>query len=510
MKFHGIQNLEDSIIEDKDSKEEIVIEDCEEAIIEIGSNGKFQKIALAILTICYTCTGAYITNSFVFFEKDPIIECFNNNEWLQCKRTEACKANKTYRFNFTDQPSYSWTNDFRMGCDKNFTIGLFGTIFFLGSMISSLFASSLSDYIGRATLIKVSMLIRNGVILLPLIYANEYLILVSLFLLGLLNSLHSTIPYILISEYVSRYEKDKYQTIMFIFESFSGLLSTLYFYLFQNWKIFLILNLMYGLIFTVYSYKILESPRYLVSKNNYDEAKIVLKAIAKVNLGRNVDIRFEKEENLMNKTLTIKTNETVATSLLCRSKKLRPYLIILSFIWFSTAFAFFAIQFQIKYLDLEIYYSNFLLFTSEATSYMISNKLMYCLGKKNSMIFSFLISFISYLIFFLVEKPDPIWVIVLIFFSKFGAAAILNISSIYSNEVFPTDIRGRAIAICSFVGKFGGIIAPSIVENSQYTLIISAAVCLVSCFILIPLKNSYSNASLTETIHDVEEEVLDK
>ena len=122
MKFHGIQNLEDSIIEDKDSKEEIVIEDCEEAIIEIGSNGKFQKIALAILTICYTCTGAYITNSFVFFEKDPIIECFNNNEWVQCKRTEACKANKTYRFNFTDQPSYSWTNDFRMGCDKNFTI----------------------------------------------------------------------------------------------------------------------------------------------------------------------------------------------------------------------------------------------------------------------------------------------------------------------------------------------------------------------------------------------------
>ena len=206
MKFHGINNLEESIMEDK-AKEEIVVEDCEEAIIEIGSKGKFQKTALVILTLCYTCTGAFITNSFVFFEKDPPLECYKSNNWELCKRKEACSNKYNYRINYLEANNYSWTNDFKMDCDENYYIGLFATVFFVGSMVSSIFASSISDYIGRAKLIKISMLIRSLVILIPILFPYKYVVLTTLFFLGLLNSLHSTIPYILISEYVSRFEK---------------------------------------------------------------------------------------------------------------------------------------------------------------------------------------------------------------------------------------------------------------------------------------------------------------
>lgn len=491
------------------SLNEIVVNNTEEAIIHVGSNGKFQKIAFVLLTICYTCTGAFITNSFVFLEKDPKFYCFKSDEWIECNRKEACSKNVPYKIEYLDIVNYSWTNDFRMECKENYLIGLFATMFFLGSMISSIFASSMSDYIGRSVMIKFSMILRSVVILIPIIFPNQYIVIVILFLIGLLNSLHSSIPYILISEYLSKNEKDKYQTYMFMFESFSGILATVFFFFCQNWWIFFIINFIYGLTFIVFQYKLLESPRFLVTQKRFSEARDVLKEIAKTNGKEEMIIKFtieNKEENDDDK-YEVNSKNTVSTALLFKSKKLRIYIIVLPFIWFSTAFAFFAINFEVKYFKNEIFVSNLIIFSSEAISYFVSNKKMEILGKKNSMIVSFLISATSYFLFIFVNKENAVVIFILIFLSKYGASALLNISSIYTNEVFPTDVRGRAIGICSFFGKFGGIIAPMIVETSEYTLIISGIICIFSCIILIPLENTFSSSHLVDRIEDLEEKL---
>lgn len=74
---------------------EILAKDCEDAIQKVNPNGKFQKLALFILTICYTCTGAFIVNAFVFLEKDPPFICFNKDKdeaisSFTCSRKEVC------------------------------------------------------------------------------------------------------------------------------------------------------------------------------------------------------------------------------------------------------------------------------------------------------------------------------------------------------------------------------------------------------------------------------------
>jgi len=492
--------------------DEVLVENCEEAIERIGSNGKFQKIALILLTICYTCTGAFITNSFVFLEKDPPFYCFQSGQWDECKRKEACSNNITYRIAYLDKENYSWTNDFRMACDENYLIGLFATVFFMGSMISTIFASSLSDYIGRAILIKVSMIIRSIVLLILILFPHKYMAISILFVIGILNPLHSSIPYILISEYVSKNEKDGYQTLMFMFESFSGILATLFFFFLQDWWIFLILNLIYGLVFTIFQYKLLESPRFLVSQNKYSEVRKVMKKIAKTNINKEIIVKFSSEikQNLEDNDIETKSQNTVSTLLLLKSKSLRVYILILPFIWFSTAFAFFAINFEVKYFKNDIFVSNLIIFFSEGISYFVSNKMMEFFGKKISMILSFLISAVSYFLFIFVDKKNAILILILIFLSKYGASSLLNISSIYTNEVFPTDVRGRAIGICSFFGKFGGIIAPMIVETSEYTLIISGIICMISCIVLIPLKNTSSSSHLIDRITDLDEKLINE
>ncbi|CAB4056183.1 SLC22A4_5 [Lepeophtheirus salmonis] len=42
------------------------------------------------------------------------------------------------------------------------------------------------------------------------------------------------------------------------------------------------------------------------------------------------------------------------------------------------------------------------------------------------------------------------------------------ISLLYASEIFPTEIRGKGMAICEFIGGFGIIFSPSIIYLSKY------------------------------------------
>jgi MFS family permease len=496
--------------------QEVLVKDCEDAINKVNQNGKFQKIAFILLTICYTCTGSLITNAFIFLEKDPPITCYKNiNDTLiatQCIRKEACDPNSgfsKYEFNNIEDKNYSWTNDFKLGCDYNIVVALLISLFFIGSMISSLIATSLSDYLGRARIIKFAMILRIFFIAAPIIFRNIWVVLFCMLFLGVLNSMHSTIPYILLSEYLGKDYRDNYLTLMFIFESFSGIFTTLFFFFIQNWVIFFIFNLIYGIIFVIFSFLLFESPRYLYSNKKYSEAREVLKKISKINTGKEIFIRFEKEDMLNDSiAYTAISTEEITLKYIFTHNRYKKYIIILPLIWLLDAFAFFAINFMIKYIKENIYLLNTIVFVSEAVSYIISNYAMHKFGKRNSMIISFIISGISFFIFYFVGELDNlVLILILTFCAKFGASVVLNVSSIYTNESFPTHVRGRATALCSFLGKFGGIIAPFLVEMCPFTGIVSGLTCLLAGFILYPLDNREENVQFND---DQEENCIDK
>jgi Na+/melibiose symporter-like transporter len=329
--------------------------------------------------------------------------------------------------------------------------------------------------------------------------------------LGVLNSMHSTIPYILLSEYLGKDHRDNYLTLMFIFESFSGIFTTFFFFFVQNWVVFFVFNLIYGGIFVAFSFLLYESPRYLYSNKNYSGTREVLKKISKINLGYELTFRFEKED-IMNDSIafSVAKTEEITLKYLFTHHRYKKYMIVLPLIWLLDAFAFFAINFMIKYIKENIYLLNIIVFASEAFSYLISNYAMVKLGKRNAMFFSFLISGVSFILFYFVGEfkilNNLVLILILTFSAKFGASVVLNVSSIYTNESFPTHVRGRATAVCSFLGKFGGIIAPLLVEMSPFTGIISGLTCLIASFILIPLENRDENVQFNDEREEVSDE----
>lgn len=483
--------------------DDIIVEQFEEAIQAVNPNGKYQIISMILLLIAYTSTEAFLAYGFSYLERDPIIHCYTSqNQFHECNRIEACGDNKfkKVQFNFIDE-TYSWNNDFKMTCKDNWLIGLFGTGFFFGTLTSTAIVGAIADKFGRSSIIKASIFLRTGMVFIPLLFPTPYTVIGVLVVLGFLNAFHSTVPYILIGESVSSKYVNTYLTIMFISESLAGITTTIFFTLKQNWMYFFIFNGVYSSIFVLFSWLLLESPQFLLANRRFNEARSVLRKISKMNTGKKAAFVFAEElkdhntpiissEKINKSDLENATKKKVALTIFDIFRLYPREIIVLPLIWLLDAFAFFAINFMVKYFKGDLIVLNIILFASEIISLCISNLFMKYMNKITLMSIFFLLSGIAFFVFFWFDFiNNQILLYVLTFCSKFGACIVLNVSSIYTNETFNPEIRGRAISICSFIGKFGSILAPLLNEITSFVPIISGSLCVFASLLVLSLPN---------------------
>jgi hypothetical protein len=117
-----------------------------------GSFSRFHLMSFFGLMICNATNGYFVYN-LVYLLLFPKYHCIDEfGVEMPCKRLQTCHSP-----GFNEEAVLSnWVQNFNLRCKSNFTIGLFGSMFFIGKVVGMISLSHLGDSIGRIKLLRFS------------------------------------------------------------------------------------------------------------------------------------------------------------------------------------------------------------------------------------------------------------------------------------------------------------------------------------------------------------------
>lgn len=263
----------------------------------VGSQGRLQKIlVLLVFTVGPLTALMMISNTFMV--KKPDFQCKRKDQienFKVCNDTDLCKNDF---FEYKKIPAKSlnnWAYDFDLYCSKSYISPGFRTSFSMGGIIGNIFLSPLPDSYGRQKIYKILLIALFVGHLNVFLALNEWQILLSSFLLGIV-SYAGAMSSIIITEFIDRDSAAFIMSLNNAVTAFSGIWLSLFFLFINSWRFLYFLSSLMAFMCILMSQKyFLESPRWLNSKNKFVETIEVLKEIAKIN---------ENEENF-NKFLAV-------------------------------------------------------------------------------------------------------------------------------------------------------------------------------------------------------------
>eukprot|EP00347_Sterkiella_histriomuscorum_P020221 403338627 len=171
-------------------------------------------------------------------------------------------------------------------------------------------------------------------------------------------------------------------------------------------------------------------------------------------------------------------------------------LLAILIIWIVTGFTFFLINFQMKYIEGDIFINTIVSSCSEIAGYLISGIIYGKLGPKWSFIAAYLFAVAGGLFYIFLGEIYASYVPIMILMTKFGVAASFNMVYLVNN-IFPNQHQSTILGFMNCFCRFSSAIAPQVAELNKPNPMISfcvmgALACISSLFIndqtQLPLK----------------------
>jgi len=257
----------------------------DEAFMAMGGFGKLQKISYVMNTLINGGAALFIY-CFVFLEKEPVYECLEGTEWKECETKAYCALPEAERsIDWHSKESlHNLIETFKFYCEPSAMIGLIGAAFLMGVVIGSLTLTRLGDVHGRRPIFMLGLVMHLGFMAGIMIVTNYILCYVLVFTFGLSLTARYYVGYAYNVEMQPKSHYVLVGTSMFLIESVAYLSICFYFmFASQYWKPLQIPNIVFisaGVVFLCF---MPESPRFLISKRRFEDARDVFKWIGKVN-----------------------------------------------------------------------------------------------------------------------------------------------------------------------------------------------------------------------------------
>ncbi|KFP02613.1 Solute carrier family 22 member 6, partial [Calypte anna] len=259
-------------------------------------------------------------------------------------------------------------------------------------------------------------------------------------------------------------------------------------------------------LFFLYSWLFVESARWQVIVGRPDLALKGLRKVARVN-GRKEEGDKLSEEAL--RTLVRREPPPPGGALvaLVANPGMRTVSCGVSFIWFSTSFAYYGLAMDLQGFGVDIYLSQLVFGAVDIPAKMVSALVISCLGRRVAQGGSLALAGACILANVFVPMELQLLRMALAVLGKGSLAASFNCAYIFSGELFPTVIRQTGMGLASTMARVGGLVAPLVLMATDVTpflplLIYGAAP--IGAAIAASFLPETRNRALPETLEDVE------
>ncbi|XP_063362799.1 organic cation transporter protein-like [Cydia amplana] len=232
-------------------------------------------------------------------------------------------------------------------------------------------------------------------------------------------------------------------------------------WLVQPWRYFIMTLYIPCFLMIVYYWCISESVRWLLSKERFDEAKVVLEKVARVN-------KTKISEKSMQALLTpapVKENQMDNSNGLVYTILKSPILLrricTTPVWWIATTFVYYGLSINSTGLPGNMYVNYMLVSAVEIPAIYTAVLLLDRVGRKAVLTTGFLLSAACNLAFAFIDNNELVTLgLILFLFGKFGISAVFTSLYIYTSELYPTQFRHTLLGFSSMVGRIGSITAP--------------------------------------------------
>ena len=354
-----------------------------------------------------------------------------------------------------------------------------------GVFVGCLFWGWASDKFGRRPSILVSVLIQIISSIIAAFSVNYIMFIFFRFIIAFSVSGVFECAFVLVMELVS----PELRTPMGIMTQFPfGLgvcILPLIAYFFRDWMPLQLAISIPCLVLLSYYWEIPESPRWLVQKKRFTEARDILKKIAKANgntapdddelmaMLQNLDDNEKTEadqESSAELTLTEKLKNGVRElTILFETPQLRKRTINIFFSWLVVAMVYYGLSFNSKNIGGDMYVSMFISGMAEVLACLAIIPALARFGRVKIYSGTFIAGGVACLcvalILWTTPKNSTVWLVIIIAMTgKFLISGTFALAYLYTAELFPTPVRNVAVGGASTFARIGSMSAPYIVD----------------------------------------------
>jgi len=233
-------------------------------------------------------SGSFLIYSMSYIQLFPDYICTSpaTHDEYHCMPVDFCSTDIPHRINWANETSiHNWVEQLDLACKPKTQIGLIGSMQFAGWGISAAFLPRTADLYGRRRVYILSMTGLSIFLLCIMLSPNLIFTLVMMFLFGTMSVGRAAIGFLFMQEFIPVSNQAMTGTIVLCFDTFTGVLSTVYFYyISSDCRWIQLFGILCGVVSILGAFFILpESPKYLHCQKRWTELRKVLSYMGKLN-----------------------------------------------------------------------------------------------------------------------------------------------------------------------------------------------------------------------------------